>query len=383
MIKQLRLSELVNEIDDAIQSNFAGETFWITAEITDVKKQAVKRWCFLKFIEKEGHLITAEMKGVFWSNTFHNIEKFEKLSGQAFENGLEITCNVRVRFHKRFGIDLEVLEIDHTYALGRLEIERAQTLERLVMENGATIRLVDGQYITDNKRLELPIVLQKVALITAYNSDGQRDFNQEIKNNRYGYAFGVVQFLTQVQGDHSSKMMIEKLRLIEAQKEAFDVVAIVRGGGSQTDFKPFEDYELAKYVAAFPVPVFTGIGHDRNTSIVDLMARQYKTPTKVATSIVDHNFNFESEIANLKERFFNKAESMIEAAENNLLQMKRTVKAYSPETILGKGYAMVKVNDKIVVNPENIAPGTEMTVMLKEETIYSTVNKKLKNERNV
>ena len=105
MAKRLRLSELVNEIDDAIQNRFAGETFWITAEITDVKKQTDKRWCFLKFIEKEGHLITAEIKGVFWANTFHNVEKFEKLSGQTFASGLEITCNVRVRFHKRYGIE--------------------------------------------------------------------------------------------------------------------------------------------------------------------------------------------------------------------------------------------------------------------------------------
>jgi exodeoxyribonuclease VII large subunit len=252
MAKRLRLSELVNEIDDAIQNRFAGETFWITAEITDVKKQTDKRWCFLKFIEKEGHLITAEIKGVFWANTFHNVEKFEKLSGQIFASGLEITCNVRVRFHKRYGIDLEVLEIDYTYSLGKLELEKQQTLDRLVKENPKIIRLVDGQYITSNKLIELPIVLQKIALLTAPNSDGQRDFKQEIENNQYGYAFSISEFLTQIQGDNSSKLIIQKLKLIEAEKENFDIVAIVRGGGSQTDFKPFDDYELSKYVASFP-----------------------------------------------------------------------------------------------------------------------------------
>lgn len=157
MTKRLRLSELVNEIDEAIQNRFAGETFWITAEITDVKKQIDKRWCFLKFIEKAGPLITAEIKGVFWANTFHNVEKFEKLSGQIFASGLEITCNVRVRYNKRYGIDLEVLEIDHTYSLGKLEIEKQQTLDRLVKENPKVIRLIDGQYFTINKSIELPI----------------------------------------------------------------------------------------------------------------------------------------------------------------------------------------------------------------------------------
>ena len=148
--------------------------------------------------------------------------------------------------------------------------------------------------------------MQRIALVTAPNSDGQRDFKQEMANNQYGYAFAVTEFLTQIQGDNSSKLIVQQLQLIESQMEKYDLVVIVRGGGSQTDFKPFDDYELSKYVASFPLPVFTGIGHDRNTSIVDMMARQYKTPTKVASSIVDHNYNFESALVNLKERFFHR-----------------------------------------------------------------------------
>lgn len=380
MVKQFRLSELVYEIEDAIQDRFAGETFWITAEITDVKKQPAKRWCFLKFIEKEGALITTEIKGVFWANTYTAIEKFEKLSGQTFASGLEITCNVRVRFHKRFGLDLEVLDIDYTYAVGKLELEKEKTLERLVKENPTTIQLHDGNYITANKKIELPIVLQRIALVTAPNSDGQRDFKQEIENNPYGYAFFVSEFLTQIQGDNSSKLIIEKLKMIEAEKENFDMVAIVRGGGSQTDFQPFDDYELAKYVAAFPLPVFTGIGHDRNTSIVDLMARQYKTPTKVASRIVEHNFNFENAILEFKERFFYKVEDMIKEAKNNLQQLKRTVKAYSPASILNKGYAIIISDNKIIINPEDIQPNAEIKTILKNELIHSKVTKKSKNE---
>jgi len=380
MAKKLKLSELVNEIDETLQDRFAGETFWITAEITDVKKQPDKRWCFLKFIEKEGKIITTEIKGVFWSNAFANIEKFEKLSGQTFASGLEITCNVRVRFHKRFGIDLEVLEIDHSYALGKLEQERQLTLDRLVKENPSFIRLVDGQYFTRNQSLELPLVLQRIALVTAPDSDGQRDFKQEIGKNQYGYAFSVTEFLTQIQGDNSSQLIIQKLKQIEASKENFDVVAIVRGGGSQTDFKPFDDYELSKYVASFPIPIFTGIGHDRNTSIVDLMARQHKTPTKVASSIVEHNFNFESEIIELKDRLLDSAESIMEKAKDKLLQIKRTVKAYSPATILNKGYAIITSNDQIVTDPKNIKTDSEIKTLLKNELIHSTVTKKSKNE---
>lgn len=380
MPNRLKLSELISEIDDVIQDRFAGETFWITAEITDVKKQPDKRWCFLKFIEKNGSLITAEIKGVFWSNAYDSVVRFEKLSGQLFASGLEITCQVRVRFHNRFGIDLEVLEIDHSYALGKLETERQQTLDRLVNENPTFIRLVDGYYFTANKSLELPIVLQRIALVTAPDSDGQRDFKQEIANNPYDYAFSVMEFLTQIQGDNSSNLIIQKLKQIEAEKENFDVVAIVRGGGSQTDFKPFDDYELSKYVASFPLPIFTGIGHDRNTSIVDLMARQHKTPTKVASSIVEHNFNFESEIIELKDRLLETTERMLDKAKDNLLQIKRTVKAYSPATILNKGYAMITINDQIIIDPKDIKPNAEIKTILKNEVIHSTVTKKSKHE---
>ena len=190
----------------------------------------------------------------------------------------------------------------------------------------------------------------------------------------------MTEFLTQIQGDNSSNLIIQKLKQIEAEKENFDVVAIVRGGGSQTDFKPFDDYELSKYVASFLLPIFTGIGHDRNTSIVDLMARQHKTPTKVASSIVEHNFNFESEIIELKDRLLETTESIIEKAKDNLLQMKRTVKAYSPSTILNKGYAMITINGQIIIDPKDIKPNTEIKTILKNEVIHSTVTKKSKHE---
>jgi len=376
----LKLSELVEKIEDVIQRRFAGETFWLMAEITDVKKYAGKRWCFLKFIEKEGNAITTEIKGVFWSNTYQHIEKFESATRRVFGNGLEITCNVRVRFHPRFGLDLEVLAIDVTYALGKLELEKQQTLERLLKENPDIIQLVDGQYITANKKTELSAVLQRIALVTAPNSDGQRDFKQEIEHNQYGYAFSVAGYLTQIQGDNASKLIIQQLQMIEARVEDFDVVAIVRGGGSQTDFKPFDDYELAKYVAAFPLPVLTGIGHDRNTSIVDMFARQHKTPTKVAASIVAHNYNFETLVINLKERFLGAAEDMLARAKENLQSTKRLIKSYSPVNILNKGYAIITVNGRIIVNPQDLKQGEEIKTVLKNELIHSTITKKTKNE---
>jgi exodeoxyribonuclease VII large subunit len=376
-----KLSELVNEIDYTIRNRFGANTFWIKAEITDVKKQPDKRWCFLKFIEKDGNAITTEMKAVFWSNTYYNIEGFEKETQQLFTSGIEITCNVRVRFHKRYGIDLEVLEIDFAYAIGKLELDRKHTLERLVKENPSIQLISEGRYLTFNKQIALPGVYKSIALITAPNSDGQRDFNKVIDHNKYGYAFSVQPFLTTIQGDNASQLILQQLNLIQLQKEKFDVVVIVRGGGSDIDFKSFNDYELARAAALFPIPILTGIGHDRNTSIVDLMARQLKTPTEVATYIIDTNMAFESEVENLKERFFNRVALLLSDTKSALANYKQRVKNLHPTTILNKGFAIIKSNNKIIINPEALQVNTTIEVILKNEILTSTITKKTENEK--
>ncbi|MEP7127391.1 MAG: exodeoxyribonuclease VII large subunit [Chitinophagales bacterium] len=394
----MRLSELVNEIQDTIESRFEGAAYWINVEITDVKKYADKKWCFLKFIEKEGLSITTEIKGVFWGGTFHHIEKFERQTGQLFSNGLQISCLVRVRFHKRYGLTLEVLEIDLAYALGKLAIEREAVLNRLQKENPEQIQLIDGRFVTFNNLLPLPIVMQRIALITAPASDGQRDFLQELEKNRYGYAFDVREYLVQIQGDQSSGLIREQLQLILTEKVVFDVVIIVRGGGSQTDFKPFDDYELSKDVACFPIPILTGIGHDRNTSIVDLMARANKTPTKAAATVIDHNLSFEQELLSLTDRFFKGVNEILDQKSLALRTLKtdftialslyfknrkheldaitRLVKNLSPAMLLTKGFAIVMQQDMIITDPSKIEKQTAIKTILKSTIIHSNVTEK-------
>jgi exodeoxyribonuclease VII large subunit len=378
-----KLSQLISEIDSTIHNRFAGKTFWIKAEITDVKKYTDKRWCFLKFIEKEGNTITTEIKGVFWSNTYHHVENFEKETQQLFSSGLEITCNVRVRFHKRFGLDLEVLAIDFTYVIGKMEMERKQTLERLVKENEGIRLLSNGNFSTLNNRLPLPTVFQRISLITAPNSDGQRDFKEVVEKNKYGYAFSVREFLTQVQGDAADRLIIAQLEKIRSLIIAPDVVVIVRGGGSDTDFKSFNTFELSNYVANYPLPILTGIGHDRNTSIVDMMARQHKTPTEVATFIIDNNMSFERDVLQLKERFFSRIKSLVEMAQKKLAYNHRIIKSSSPKTILNKGFAIIMHNDKILTDPRMIHVNDQVQAILKDEVLYTTINKKEINDNKI
>lgn len=383
MIDSIKLSELTQQIQDTIQTQFDGEVFWVTARIMNVKKYETNRRCYLTLEEYENGTKTTEIRAVFWANYYSEIEKFEKAIKQPFKDGTEIICKVKVRYHKIYGLNLDVMQIDLAHTLGTLELERQQTLEKLVKENPKTIQLFDGVYRTFNNRLPLPLIISNIALITAPNSDGQRDFQQEIKRNKHQYTFSVTEFLTTIQGDNAHKLILEQLKLIEKSKEPFDVIAIVRGGGSQTDFKPFDDYELSKCVANFPIPIYTGIGHDRNQSIVDLMAREQKTPTKVASLFVEHNFDFENTLIDLKTRLTDTIAEQLENAKEELDNAKRIVKISSPQAILDRGFAIIMSNNKIVVDPKTIAENSQLQTLLKNETIHSTVTKKTKNEKRL
>jgi len=145
------------------------------------------------------------------------------------------------------------------------------------------------------------------------------------------------------------------------------------------DFKSFNDYELSRCVALFPVPVLTGIGHDRNTSIVDLMARQHKTPTEAATFILDNNYHFEHEVLLLKKRLQQKALDLVDNAKNNFGHYKQRIKNLSPETILKKGFAIVYSGNKIITDPGKIKVNSELKTLLQDEFIHSTVTNKSAN----
>ncbi len=378
-----KLSDLINEVEFTLASRFAGRTFWIKAQITDVKKQADKRWCFLKLIEKDGSLITAEIKAVFWSNTYHHIENFERATQQVFKSGLEIVCNVRLRFHKRYGIDVEMLAIDFNFTGSKTEQERTLILQRLVQENEAIQQLANETFSTTNKRTVLPVVIRNIALITAPNSDGYRDFHNIISQNKYGYTFNVTPFLTTIQGDKASVLILQQLRLIAKDRHLFDVVVICRGGGSDTDFSAFDDYELARGVALFSTPVLTGIGHDRNTSITDLMARQLRTPTEAATFILDINLSFETELQLLKDRFYRGVYQQINTARYELANYKQRVKNLHPNTILKKGFAiLMNEQKKIVTNPQHITLQSRIDIVMQQQTLQTTVVKKISNEKS-
>lgn len=447
MTRRLPLSALAALIEQTIEQVFADESFWIIAEIADVKKYEAKRWCFLKFIEKKKDQVYAEMQGIFWANAYPEIVRFERSTGQVFTSGIEISCRVQVKFHPRYGLKLEVQEIDTAFTLGQMELQRQQTLDRLLRQYPSQIKLEDGVYLTPNKQLKWPKVMQRVALIGAEGSDGHRDFLQELLHNQYGYVFKVSTFHSSVQGQQAVDDLCAQLDSVYQIAAAFDVVAIVRGGGSNTDFAAFDDFEVARRIAFFPIPVFTGIGHDRNTSIADMMAWQYKTPTKVASAIVDTALHFESQLMQLKDQLSDAwqartqdyahqlkywdgrlqhiipfrlqrrydrlhdwqlmiertardelkyhADQLSEKTKRLQQQIQTTIKQHrlqlqhvdklvaqlSPDSILNRGYAMVRQGTTIITDAHQLDRSQPMQTVLKNQTITSDIKAIDNNEQ--
>jgi exodeoxyribonuclease VII large subunit len=404
MATRRKLSVLVTEIQEAIEAHFEDDFYWVIAEITDVKKHPQKQWCFLKLIEKRSDTIDTEIKAVFWNQSYKTIATFEKLAQQAFEDGLEITCCVKVKFHKKFGLSLEIVDIDANYTIGKLAQEKDAVLAKLVAEYRQYIQLIDSLYITYNNQLPKPKLIKRIALITAPNSDGQRDFIKEIRENKYGLAFTIDEYLVTVQGETASTQIIHSLQTILNSKHNYDVVAIVRGGGSQTDFKPFDHYALAAMVASFPIPIYTGIGHDRNTSVVDLMATQLKTPTKVAAHVVDINFLQASTLFQYQQKLQQLVQYKCDAAMNRLLQLKenlhsstqhyivyneeklqqykRLIKSLSIHEVLKRGFALLEHHGNIITNIPTSLLEQQVDIIMYSQKIKATIQNIKPNENN-
>lgn len=392
---QFKLSQLTHLIEATLSEVFYGKVFSLIAETSEIKKSGAGHYYF-DLIEKDGRNIIAKMNAVIWKGYSQIISDFEATTGQRFERNIELLMKVEVRFHEVYGLQLQVVDIDSKYTLGKLELERQETLLKLLKDNPEIIELVEGNYITKNKRLFAPVVFQRIALVTAPNSDGQRDFKHELENNQYGYKFSITEFLTQIQGKDADKMIIHQLQLIHERKHLFDAVVIVRGGGSQTDFSSFDTYEMGRTVAGFDLPVLAGIGHERNVSITDLLCfASVKTPTKAAAHLIEHNRNFEQEIMELQSRISENVaaelenkkqmlteltddfkfyiQNIIDRQNHNLEKFQIAIKHLNPENILKRGFAIVMKDNKIITNPDLVEKDDHITVRLKSTNITSVV----------
>lgn len=325
-IPALQLSELTHQIEAVLRDRFEGQYYWVMAEITGHKWQPARGFHYFDLVEKQAGSagLKAKISAVAWTAGARQIAAFEKTTGQRFTDGLQVLIKVSVDYSAVYGLKLTLLDVDAGYTIGQLEQQKQATLQRLLTECSAYIQKSGDSYITANKLLKLPVVLQRIAVVTAQTSAGYQDFHHTLLNNQYGYQFFVDTYFTTVQGEVNASQIKERLLQVFTSGQPYDAVVIIRGGGSPTDFLVFDTFALGQVTAKFPIPIITGIGHQHNETIVDLMAHTpLKTPTKVAEFLIAHNRGFEDRINQLQNKLLVKAQQWVADNKSDLITVER------------------------------------------------------------
>jgi exodeoxyribonuclease VII large subunit len=254
------------------------EEYWVSAELSDVRVNGGH--CYLEFVQKDprGNQLVAKARGVIWSRTFNMLRPyFEERTGQPFTSGIKVLVNVSVSFHELYGYSLTVNDIDPDYTLGDLARRRKEIIAQLEAEGVLEL----------NKELEMPLLPQRVAVISSATAAGYGDFCNQLTNNPRGYAFRVELFQSTMQGAQVEESILAALDEINRRLDEFDVVVIIRGGGATSDLSGFDTYLLAAACAQFPLPIVTGIGHERDDTVIDMVAHsRVKTPTAAAELLI-------------------------------------------------------------------------------------------------
>jgi exodeoxyribonuclease VII large subunit len=276
----MSLSELNALVRKAI-SRALPETYWVRAETSDVRVNTASGHCYLEFVDKDERSgqIAAKARGTVWARTFQMLKPyFEQETGQIFKSGLKVLVSVSVEFHGVYGYSLNVYDIDPSYTIGDMARKRKEVILRLQKEG------IFGL----NKELPFPVLPQRIAVITSPTAAGYEDFADQLARNKDGFPFYIKLFPAVMQGEKTEESIINALDRIFPHADLFDVVVIIRGGGSASELSCFDSYPLAANCAQFPLPVITGIGHERDDTVVDMVAHtRMKTPTAVASFLIE------------------------------------------------------------------------------------------------
>lgn len=288
----ITLFELNGLIKQTLKGRFT-DALWITAEIASVQENRSGH-CYVELADKQGtdDQVVAVAKGTIWAFTYRMLKPyFETTTGRGLEKGMKVLVQVEVVFHELYGFSLNIKDIDPTFTVGDLERKKREIIGQLEK---------DG-IIDMNRNLELAMLPKNIAVISSPTAAGLGDFISQLQMNPSGYKFHVKLFPAVMQGDKTTESVVAALDRIYEYENLFDVVVIIRGGGSQTDLGSFDSYEMAANIAQFPLPVIAGIGHERDETIADRVAYlKVKTPTAAAAFLIETFQRCDSRLQELK-----------------------------------------------------------------------------------
>lgn len=402
------LSQFNTLVKQTIQRSL-DPSYWIVCEIGELNLHR-NGHCYLELVEKEGNKVLAKLRATIWSYTYASIHRlFHRITGSDLSAGMQVLVNASLEFHPIYGLSLNIKDIDPNYTLGERERKRQATIQQLV----------DDGVMDLNKSLVLPMVPQRIAIISAEGAAGYGDFMNQITQNPYGYIIDTRLFHATMQGDTAAQSILSQLHRIYELEDAFDLVILIRGGGAKMDLDCFDDYELNAHLAQFPLPIITGIGHERDETIADLVANiSLKTPTAVAEFLISGFMDFESKINTAFEQIKNmtnqrinqevlktqhiaqrieqqsrliitqeqhKLERSLTALTNRpteIINQERTkisltaklIDAQDPQAILNRGFSISRLNGKSLTN-QKVKEGDVLITQTANQTITSKVEK--------
>jgi Exonuclease VII, large subunit len=409
-MNSITLSELTNQIQQAIRLTFDG-SIWIRAEISELRENPGGH-CYLELIEKDGDsdALLAKTKATIWASTFRMLKPyFESSTGQTLRAGLNVLVAVTVEFHGVYGFSLNIRDIDPTFTIGEMAARRLQIIRQLE----------DDGIVDMNKQLPFPGLPQRLAIISSPTAAGYGDFCDQLNNDPSHFAFYTKLFPAIMQGEQAEASIISALEKIYDNIDLFDVVVIIRGGGATTDLACFDSYELALNCAQFPLPIIAGIGHQRDISILDMVAHiSVKTPTAAAEFLVSRLQDAEDTVVNIisdirylarnrieteshfisqtqiqikqtlrswvqkrahvLERQKNRLQSNVRLQllkqNNKLSLLEKNIDTHSPAFLLKHGYSITTLNGKRITSVKQIKAGDTIRTFVGDGEFSSEVN---------
>ena len=408
-MEAITLLELNGRVKSTLQFEMP-DAYWVQAEISSISPSS-QGHCYMELVQKDpsGRNFLAKAKANIWRGTWLKLKPyFEAQTGETLKVGMKVLLQVTVTFHEVYGYSLVVQDIDPTYTMGDMARRRKEILEQL--EKDGVIGL--------NRELEIPLLPQRIAVISSATAAGWGDFRDQLANNIYGFQFYVKLFPALMQGDDVERSVIAALDAVASRSDRFDIVVIIRGGGAVSELSCFDSYNLAYNIANFPLPVITGIGHERDDTVVDVVAHtKVKTPTAAAEFIISRVFDSASELENLTRRMGDAINNRMNAeavrierlsqrlpslfailkahqeqiletvwirsvngvrniliSQNHKLEIiDKTLAAADPAKILKRGFSLTRLNGRVVKEASELKKGDRLTTSFADGSVESEI----------
>lgn len=360
---------------------------WVSAEIGEIKQHSSGH-CYMSLIDHdEDDGLSAKVQAVIWSTAYRLIKPFfESSTGRELSAGMKILVKVQVQYTPLYGINLVISDIDPSYTVGDLEMARMQVINRLREEGMFDL----------NSCLEFPLIPRRLAVISSESAAGYRDFMEHLHKNEYGFRFYTKLFSAPMQGDTAPAGIVSAMEAVMEDDIEFDLLLILRGGGSAMDLIAFDDYELALNIAQFPLPVITAIGHDHDHHIVDMVASvSVKTPTALADYLLDILLREDMHISSLSSRLMlalrNKyaeanlalnatltrvrytALNRLKSASGRIDLLEQRVVSNNPLNLLEKGYTLILKDGVRILSAGSVSVGDNVEILLRDGVIRAQV----------